>query len=296
MKPTVSVLMPVYNNASTLPLALASLIAQSFTDWECVIVDDGSTDGSEEVLATWQDERIRFMRFSENCGRGAARQAALTAAAGDFIAFLDGDDWVFPEKLERQVAVFKDHPDAAVVSAAMAIVSPDNLLVAVRGPVADIVGTASRPSQMSVPFAPSMVRAGIAKSIGFDPSFPIAEDTDFMVGVLLGRKYVFLSEPLYAYTEHSSVTFEKVALALDYCNVLQRKYAERYPASVRSEIRKNTAKKAAYWLANRLGAWDYMIQRRSKPASEIQRGSYDHAWGKVSTVIKARTGSSGQPA
>ena len=287
MKPTVSVLMPIYNNAGTLGLALASLKEQTFPNWECVVVDDGSTDNPERVLSQWPDERIRIVKFQKNRGRGAARQAALSAASGEFIAFLDGDDWIFPHKLERQIEVFGKHPDTAVVSTAMAIVSPENFLVAVRGPQTDITGASSRPSQMSVPFAPSMVRAHIAKSVGFDPLFPTAEDTDFMVGVLLGRKYMVLSEPLYAYTEHSSVTFEKVGLALDYCNVLQRKYAAQYPAEVRSEIRKNTAKKFAYWLANRIGLWGYMIRRRSNPANADQRRSYNAAWSKVKSAAEA---------
>jgi glycosyltransferase involved in cell wall biosynthesis len=286
MKPVISVLMPIYNNAGTLSLALASLRAQTFADWECVIVDDGSFDHPEETLARYEDARIRYIRFPENRGRGTARQAALTAAEGKFIAFLDGDDWLFPHKLERQMKAFETHPNAVVVSAAMAIVSTQNALVAVRGPGNDVVGTARVPSQMSVPFAPSMVRTDVAKAVGFDPKFPIAEDADFMVGVLLGREYVLLSEPLYTYTEHSSVTFEKVSLAFDYCNVLQRKYAASYPASVRSEIRKNNAKKFAYWLAKSFGAWEYMIRRRSVPATQDQHRSYEAAWNVVRTAAE----------
>ena len=284
MKPIVSVLMPIYNNAGTLALALASLRAQTFGDWECVIVDDGSTDHPEQILAQYGDARIRYIRFPENRGRGTARQAALTAAEGNFIAFLDGDDWLFPHKLERQLKAFETHPNAVAVSAAMAIVSAQNALVAVRGPASDVVGTARVPSQMSVPFAPSMVRAEVAKAVGFDPKFPIAEDADFMVGVLLGREYVLLCEPLYTYTEHSSVTFEKVSMAFHYCNVLQRKYAASYPASVRSEIRKNNAKKVAYWFANRLGAWEYMIRRRSVAATQDQHRNFEAAWNVVRTA------------
>jgi glycosyltransferase involved in cell wall biosynthesis len=288
MKPIVSVLIPIYNSADTLGLALASLKAQSFTDWECVIVDDGSTDHPERVLAQWQDPRIRYEKFPENRGRGAARQAALMAAKGEYVAFVDGDDWIYPHKLERQLAAFKEFPNAVVVSAAMAIVSRENTLVAVRGPKKDVVGTSTRPSQMNVPFPPCMVRTDIAQSVGFDPAFPTVEDSDFLAAVFLGREFVVLSEPLYTYTEHRSVTYEKVGIGFDYCNQMQRKYADRFPEWTRREIRRNNAKKFIYWLANKLGAWEYMISRRSSPATEDQKHGFEAAWKVVSAAAELK--------
>jgi teichuronic acid biosynthesis glycosyltransferase TuaG len=103
--PLVSIITPVYNAARWLPETLATVQAQTFTDWEHILVDDGSTDDSlaigEEAAAN--DPRVRLLRTSSNGGPSTARNVALDAARGRFIAFLDADDLWLPEKLARSV-------------------------------------------------------------------------------------------------------------------------------------------------------------------------------------------------
>src|SRR5208337_4485988 len=99
----VSVVIPVYNGARTVPLALASVFAQSFTDYEVVVVNDGSTDDTTSVLAGYGD-RIHVVTQS-NRGLPAARNAAIRASSGEYVAFLDDDDEWMPEMLARCAAV-----------------------------------------------------------------------------------------------------------------------------------------------------------------------------------------------
>ena len=96
--------MPVHNSADSLPMALSSVVAQTFENWECIVVDDGSTDGSGEIAGMVRDRRIRVLRLDKNRGRGFARQIALEAAFGDLLCMLDADDWLYPEKLHMQVS------------------------------------------------------------------------------------------------------------------------------------------------------------------------------------------------
>ena len=98
----VSVMMPCFNAEQTLPMALASLRAQSHESWEAVVVDDGSSDGTWDALNDFGEPRLRLERFDTNRGRGAARQRCLEMARGDFLSFLDADDWLFPNKLAPQ--------------------------------------------------------------------------------------------------------------------------------------------------------------------------------------------------
>lgn len=102
----VSILMPAYEATATLGDAVASVRVQSFGDWELLIVDDGSRDGTHGVAAeaARQDARIRVLRHPENRGAAAARNSGLAAARGRRIAFLDADDLWMPEKLARQIA------------------------------------------------------------------------------------------------------------------------------------------------------------------------------------------------
>lgn len=99
--PLVSVITPVYNAARWLPATLASVRTQTLTDWEHILVDDGSTDGSLEILETAarEDARFRVLRMERNSGPAVARNHALNAAQGRFIAILDADDLWVPEKL-----------------------------------------------------------------------------------------------------------------------------------------------------------------------------------------------------
>ncbi len=109
--PLVSIVTPVYNAARWLPETIAAVRAQTFTDWEQIFVDDGSTDGSlaiVEALAV-EDPRFRSLRMPGNEGPSAARNLAIDAARGRFLAFLDADDLWHPEKLARSVDWMTTH-------------------------------------------------------------------------------------------------------------------------------------------------------------------------------------------
>lgn len=105
MRPEVSVIIPCYNQAKFLPRAIASLQAQTLEAWECIIVDDGSTDNTAEVAANMalRDARVRLMQ-KINGGSASARDAGIQAAQGVYIQFLDADDMLSPDKLEKQTA------------------------------------------------------------------------------------------------------------------------------------------------------------------------------------------------
>lgn len=107
--PGVSVVIPVFNAAATLEATLASVQAQSRSDWEALLVDDGSTDDSPALMARLAaaDRRIRLLRTAGQTGAGPARNAGIAAARGRFIAFLDADDQWHPRKLDLQLAAMR---------------------------------------------------------------------------------------------------------------------------------------------------------------------------------------------
>lgn len=106
--PTVSVVLPTYNRAHLLPRAIRSVLDQTYTDFELIVVDDGSVDDTPTVMEAFTDERIRYIRYVPNRGANAARNVGIRAARGPFIAFQDSDDDWFPEKLERCMAAWED--------------------------------------------------------------------------------------------------------------------------------------------------------------------------------------------
>ncbi|WP_435552238.1 glycosyltransferase family 2 protein [Natrinema sp. CGMCC1.2065] len=104
----VSVIIPTYNRAATLPRAIDSALAQTIDDLEVVVVDDGSTDDTESVLAEYEDPRVRPVIHATNRGANVARNTGLDHARGEYVAFLDSDDEWQPAKLERQLAALED--------------------------------------------------------------------------------------------------------------------------------------------------------------------------------------------
>ncbi len=116
----VSCIIIFLNEEKYLAEAIESVIAQSYDNWELLLVDDGSSDGSEAISRSYCERfpgKIRYLTHDcrENRGMSASRNLGLSHASGEFAAFLDGDDWWYPDKLERQIALFDQNPEAIMV-------------------------------------------------------------------------------------------------------------------------------------------------------------------------------------
>lgn len=113
-KPKVSVIIPTYKGAGFLGETIQSVLGQTFSNWEVIIVDDASPDDTASVVAQWNDPRIRYLVHAKNQGSEAARDTGLRASDGALIIFLDQDDLLHPDKMETHVAFFQAHPDVGV--------------------------------------------------------------------------------------------------------------------------------------------------------------------------------------
>ncbi len=105
--PTVSVIIPTYNRAYLVGRSIQSVLNQTYQDFELIVVDDASTDGTEDVVRSFNDKRIRYLKHDKNKGGAAARNTGIIAARGEYIAFQDSDDEWVPEKLEKQMKAMK---------------------------------------------------------------------------------------------------------------------------------------------------------------------------------------------
>lgn len=148
--PLVSVILPVYNGAATVREAAASILVQTFMDFELIVVDDASTDDTPRILASLKDPRLRVFSLTENCGRNAACNRAAATARGDYLAMLDADDSSLPKRLERQVAFLQAHPD-----------------IALCGGWARLVDEQGRSAEWRQPTEPAAIRAAMLRSNPF---------------------------------------------------------------------------------------------------------------------------------
>jgi glycosyltransferase involved in cell wall biosynthesis len=113
-RPKVSVIIPTYNHKKFISEAIQSVLDQTFRDFELIIIDDGSTDGTANVVNSFSDGRIKYV-YQSNCGRSYARNRALNIASGRYITFLDSDDLYLPDKLQLQVDFLDTHPEFGMV-------------------------------------------------------------------------------------------------------------------------------------------------------------------------------------
>lgn len=117
--PKVTVAMPVFNDSKYLKSAIASILAQSFQDFELLVIDDGSTDESPAILGSYTDKRMKVIRLPQNKGRPYARNIALDNATGEYLAWMDGDDISHPQRLEKQVVFLDAHPQVDICGCAL---------------------------------------------------------------------------------------------------------------------------------------------------------------------------------
>lgn len=112
--PLVSIILPAYNCAAFLPHSIGSILAQTYNSYEIIVIDDGSTDNTKEVLEPFS-QRIKYIQFEQNRGLPIARNAGIRSAQGKYIAFIDADDLWLPEKLQTDVGYFQQHPEVSMV-------------------------------------------------------------------------------------------------------------------------------------------------------------------------------------
>lgn len=202
MAARISVLMGIYNCAGTLPAAIDSLLAQTVTDWELILCDDGSADDTRAVAQGYvkqYPEKIILLKNEKNMGLNHTLNRCLAAAKGEFIARMDGDDLCSPDRFEKELAALEAHEDMALVSTAMTYF--------------DETGTWGRSHPRPFPqkgdflhgtpfcHAPCMARRAAIEAVGGytdDPKFLRVEDFDLWIKLYAaGYQGMNLEEPLY---------------------------------------------------------------------------------------------------
>lgn len=204
----VSVVIPVYNGMPKIKMSITSLMLQTHTNWEAIIIDDGSTDGTAEYIDSINDDRIVVHHFPKNLGRPYARQKALELATGKYLAMLDADDFYAPNKLETQVRIMDENSDVVLVGAGMCSWGELSKEIRIRSCGDGIIKVANL--QTSVAHASSLLRTNIAKQYNYNTDLKLGEDQDFLQRYLDGRQYVELPDVLYYYSEFDSVNRKKI--------------------------------------------------------------------------------------
>jgi len=179
----VSIIIPTYNRGWIIKEAIESVLAQDFIDFELIVVDDGSTDNTSEILDSYREDITVFRQ--NNKGVSAARNRGLSEASGRFIAFLDSDDLWLPKKLSRQVDFFNSNPDALICQTEELWVR-NNMRINPKKRHKKLSGMIFERSLALCLISPSavMIRRSLFDEIGvFDETLPVCEDYDLWLRI-----------------------------------------------------------------------------------------------------------------
>jgi glycosyltransferase involved in cell wall biosynthesis len=194
--PLVSVIIPTYNRSSLLLEAVDSVFKQTFQDFELIVIDDGSRDGTAKALAPYQDRFVSYIQ--NNRGVSAARNRGIRMARGQWIAFLDSDDLWLPEKLETQTRFFSQNSEALICQTEEIWIR-NGRRVNPRKKHQKYSGNIFAPSLRLCLVSPSavMIKKGLFEQVGFfDETLPACEDYDLWLRISAHFPVFLIEQPL----------------------------------------------------------------------------------------------------
>lgn len=199
--PFVTVLIPAYNAAPTIRRAVDSVLAQSYRDYEVIIVDDGSRDATSEIVASYNSDKIRLIRLAHNQGESGAMNEGIAAAQGELIAFLDADDQWLPDKLAKQVEALRNNPNAVMATCGCRFIdNQGNVFREFGMPPPGLRKTEVWSSLLAASFIakPCVVaRTTALRAVGpFDTGLAIAADQDMWIRLSMTGEVEFVLEYL----------------------------------------------------------------------------------------------------
>jgi len=223
MTPSVSVLIPVFNGGKYLETAIKSILAQTFTDFEILITDDGSTDDSLSIINKIKDSRIKCIVHEKNMGLIYTRNEAFQLAKGTYIAFLDSDDIAIPTRFKKQVTFLENNPDFGMIGTWISVIDGKGEIVN------NCIAFPATPMEIPIIllfknyFTTSsvMIRKSCLPDNPFDPEFYIAED--YNVWLKIAEKYNVwnLPEVLTNYRIHEDNIHKKLSQKMRDMDMLQ---------------------------------------------------------------------------
>ena len=250
MCPRVSIVLPVYNGERYLAVSIDSILAQTFRDWELIIVDDGSTDNSPEIARSHaeRDKRIRLIRNSKNLRLPESLNLGFTHATGKYHTWTSDDNLYRPEAICCMVARLEEDPELAFVYADHTEIDPaGNALTQVH------VEPPERLASRNIVGACFLYRREVGSAIGkYDDSVCGAEDYDYWLRIFARYKMAPLHVDLYQYRRHSdSLTKTKWFQVCRSVMEVHERYLDREQASTRTERSSHFTRMAADYFRHR---------------------------------------------
>ena len=269
----VSIGLPFFNSHKTLADAIRSVFAQTLCDWELILVDDGSTDASLALAKSIRDSRVRLVSDGVNRGMASRLNQIASLARGRYVARLDSDDMMHPERLERQIATLESNPGVDVVGTAMYSLDRSDHPRGIQGHTTRDTRPIAVLTHALLLHATITARTEWFERHPYDESLRRTEDQDLFLRTFRNLSFVHLAEALYFCREELSVRLDKYLASCREARSIYRQYGPELVGWPRTASLCVTSwlKGEIYRLCIHLNAEQYLVRRRNSPLTEEQR-------------------------
>ena len=234
--PLVSVVMAVYNGEKYLAEAIESILGQTLTDFEFIIVDDASQDGSAAIIHEYlrRDTRVRLIQLEKNVGQAAAQNRAIAESRGEYIALMDCDDVSLPDRLRLKLEYLQGHPEIGIVGAGVQLVDQELQPISAKDYplrhaeiVLRLLLLASAMSGAAI-----LMRREVWEEVGPYERWPIStQDTEFYTRAVSKTRIANLPACLYLYRQHgNNLTVSNIPVRIDKAQTIRRRWLRRVEA------------------------------------------------------------------
>jgi glycosyltransferase involved in cell wall biosynthesis len=270
--PVVTIAMPVFNCRTTVAESIASILNQSFEDWELVVFDDGSRDGTQGVVRRFADPRIHLVEGETNRGLPARLNEIVRQRGSTFFARMDGDDIAYPDRLKLQVEFLLEHPEVDLVAGAVAVFARKGDAIGVRRGPLEHKRICARPyASFPMAHATWLGRADWFRRHPYREDATRMEDWDLLFRAYGQSKFANLQDVVLGYRE-DALSLRKMAMARWYKSRIVIEYARTGGATPNAlgEVARQAAKLMLDAFALGTGLNHRVLRHRAPPISRTE--------------------------
>lgn len=279
--PLVSIGMPALNCEETLAVAIRSILSQSYEDWELLVMEDGSSDGTLEVARSFSDSRISVISDGSDKGLVARLNQAVEISLGKYFARMDADDVAYPERLERQVEYLERHPQVDLLGCHMLMFRDDGIAFGCRPTPENHEEICGQPaSGFRIAHATLMGRISWFRAHPYDPEAPRAEDYLLFLRSYATSRFSCLQEILYGCREDRLLLRKILVGRYGVAKAAAREFVSRRKYSTAAGAVLKQFAKAPVDIFAVLSGLDYrVLGHRARPLREDDLERWDEVWG-----------------
>jgi glycosyltransferase involved in cell wall biosynthesis len=284
-RPLVTIGLPAYEAASTLPAAVASIRAQTYEDWELLLIDDGSTDGTAELLPAFEraDERIRVFCDGRHEGVSVRANQLVELARGRLFARMDADDIAYPARLERQVAFLDENPRVDLVGCSMLVFGKSGVVRGKRpAPAAHEEICAHLHSRFFPLFHPAWTgRMDWFRRYPYRPEAMRCEDQDLLLRAYTDSTFANLPEVLLGYREEKVRLGPVLTGRVNWARAVRLARRGQSPIPTAAVAASQVAKGLLDLVAVPLRLDRRLLRQRAGPVTDAERQEWERVWAEV---------------